>query len=123
VYVYVVNYFVTSKVPQNMSSREKQRIIHLSANYMWHDDCLYRTGPNLVIRRCVREDEMHDILRACHDGPCGGNFSDKRKTYKILQSGYYWPTIFKYANKYVAICDECQRMGKPTLTDEIPLQA
>jgi hypothetical protein len=105
-YADVANYLVTGKLPQNLSSREKQRIIQLSANYMWHDDCLYRTGPDLVIRRCVREDEMHDIFKACHDGPCGGHFADKRTTYKILQSGYYWPTIFKDAKKYVASCDD-----------------
>jgi hypothetical protein len=67
-----------------MSSQEKQRIIQLSANYMWHDDCLYRTGLDLVIRRCVREDEMHEIFKSYNDGPCGGHFDDKRKAYNIL---------------------------------------
>ena len=41
----------------------------------------------------------------------------------ILQSGYYWPRIFKDEKKYVASCDDCQRMGKPTEVDEMPLQA
>jgi hypothetical protein len=119
----VENYLVTGKLPHNLSLREKQRIIQLSANYMWHDDCLYHTGPDLVIRICVREDEMYDIFKACHDGPCGGHFVDKRTTYKILQTCYYWPTIFRDAKKYVASCDDCQRMGKPTASDEMPLQA
>ena len=57
-YANVANYLVTGKLPQSMSSREKQRIIQLNANYMWHEDCLYRTGPDLVIRRCVQEEEM-----------------------------------------------------------------
>jgi hypothetical protein len=83
------NYLVTRKMPQKLSPREKQKVIQLSANYMWHDDCLYKTGPDLVIRRCVREDEIHDILQAFHDGPCGGHFVDKRTAYKVLQSGYY----------------------------------
>jgi hypothetical protein len=25
-----------------------------------------------------------------------------------LQSGFYWPTIFKYAVAFVKTCDECQ---------------
>ena len=57
-YADIANYLVTRKLPQSMSSKEKNRIIQLSANYMWHDDFLYRTGHDLVIRRCVREDEM-----------------------------------------------------------------
>jgi hypothetical protein len=107
-YADVANYLVTGKMPQKLSPREKQKVIQLSANYMWHDDCLYKTGPDLVIRRCVREDEIHDILQACHDGPCGGHFADKRTAYKVLQSGYYWPHIFRDAKTYVSNCDECQ---------------
>ena len=38
---------------------------------------------------------MIKILLACHDGPCGGHFFNKRTTYKVLHSGYYWPSIFK----------------------------
>ena len=44
---------------------------------------------------------MTYILRACHDGPCGGHFSDRQTTYKVMHSGYYWPSIFKDASKYV----------------------
>ena len=43
-------------------------------------------------------------------------------TYKVLHSGYYWPSIFKYAAKYVKGCDSFQRMGRPTSSDQMPLQ-
>jgi hypothetical protein len=36
--------------------------------------------------------------------------------------GYYWPSIFKDAKKYVQTCDSCQRMGKPGQVDEMPLK-
>ena len=41
---------------------------------------------------------------------------------KYLHSGYYWPSIFKDAAKYVKGCDSCQRMGRPTSSDQMPLQ-
>ena len=50
---------------------------------------IFRIGPDLIIRKCVREDEMYDILQACHDGPCEGHFPDKLTTYKVLHQGYY----------------------------------
>jgi len=74
------------------------------------------------IRRCVREDEIFDILKACHDGPCGGHFADRRTGHKVLQTGYYWPTIFKDAKKFVQACDSCQRAGRPGQADEMPLK-
>jgi len=62
---------------------------------------LFYTGSDLIIRKCVREDEILDILKACHDEPCGGHFADKRTTYKVMQLGYYWPAIFKDSKAYV----------------------
>eukprot|EP00253_Pinus_taeda_P011648 PITA_11648 len=75
-----------------------------------------------MIRRCVREDEMLDILKACHDEPCDGHFADKRTAYKILSLGYYWPSIFRDAKEYVRRCDNCQRVGKPDPSNEMSLQ-
>lgn len=121
-FVDIANYLAIGELPHHLSSKEKQRIIRLSATYSWMSGDLYKTGPDLIIRRCVREDEIHDILKASHDGPCGGHFSNKRTTYKILHSRYYWPTLFRDAKKYVRSCDSCQRMGKPIQRDEMPLQ-
>ena len=85
----IANYLATGKLPQHLSSKEKQRIIRLSATYSWMGGDLYKSSPDLIIGWCVREDEMHGLLKANHDGPCGGHFSDKRIAYKILHSGYY----------------------------------
>ena len=65
---------------------------------------------------------MTEILRACHDGPCEGHFSNKWMAYKVLHSGYYWPRIFKDTARYVRGCDSFQKMGRPTSSDEMPLQ-
>ena len=40
----------------------------------------------------------------------------------ILQIGYYWPTIFKDAKKYVQACFSYQRMGRLAQSDEMSLQ-
>eukprot|EP00253_Pinus_taeda_P021373 PITA_21373 len=76
----------------------------------------------MQIRRCIREDEIFDILKACHDGPCGVHFAEKRTAHKVLQTGYYWPTIFKDAKKFAQACDSCQRAGKPGQANEMPLR-
>ena len=43
-------------------------------------------------------------------------------TYKVLHFGYYWPSIFKDAAKYVKRCNSFQRMGRPTSSDQMSLQ-
>jgi hypothetical protein len=120
-YADIANYLVAGKLPPHLSYREKKNIIHQSARYSWIGGYLFQTGADQEIRRCVREDEVYDILKACHDGPCGGHFADKRTAHKILRMGYYWPSIFKDAKKYVKACDSCQRVGQPNHRDEMPL--
>ena len=51
-FVDIANYLATGELIQNLSSKEKQRIIRLSATYSWMGGDLYKTGPDLIIRRC-----------------------------------------------------------------------
>ena len=67
------------------------------------------------------EDEMHSILHHCHTLPCGGHFGGQRTAAKVLQSGFYWPTLFKDAHKFVFTCEKCQRMGNISRKDEPPM--
>lgn len=77
-YAHIANCLVTGKLPLHLFPGEKRKIIQESSKYSWIFNELFKTGPDLVIRRCVREDEMPDILKACHDEPCNRNFVDKR---------------------------------------------
>ena len=70
---------------------------------------LFHTGIDQQIRCCVSKDDIYEILKAAHDGPCGGNSVDKITGHKVLQMGYYWPSIFRDARDYIRRCDSCQR--------------
>eukprot|EP00253_Pinus_taeda_P014076 PITA_14076 len=118
----MANYLVTRKLPPHLFPSERRKTIQDSSRYSWISNELFKTGPDFVIKRCIREDEMPDILKACHDEPCGGHFADKRTTYKTISLGYYWPSLFKDAKQYVKRCDSCQRVGKITPSNEMPLQ-
>ena len=39
----------------------------------------------------------------------------------MLQSGFYWPTLFKDAHQFVSTCDKYQRMGGISRKDESPM--
>ena len=94
-FVDIDHYLSLGKLPPHFSSREKRQVIKQSARYSWIRGDLFYTGNDLIIRRCIIEYEVLDILKACHDEPCGGHFADKRKAYKILGLGYYCPTLLK----------------------------
>nr|GFA96570.1 reverse transcriptase domain-containing protein [Tanacetum cinerariifolium] len=64
--------------------------------------------------------EALDILEACHNGPMGGHHGANLTAKKILDSGFFWPTIYKDAYEFVKNCDLCQRQGKISQRDEMP---
>ena len=73
---------------------------------------LYKEGVDGVIRRCVPEHEQEQILRKCHSEAYGGHHPRDRTAHKVLQYGFYWPTLLKDAHKFVLSRDDCQRMVK-----------
>eukprot|EP00253_Pinus_taeda_P035492 PITA_35492 len=121
-YADIANYLDTGKVPHHLPYKEQRKIIHQSTRYSWMVGYLFHTGVDQQIRRCVAEDDIYEILKVAHDGPCGGHFVDKRTGHKVLQMGFYQPCIFPNARDYVRRCDSCQRMGQPRKVDEMPLQ-
>eukprot|EP00253_Pinus_taeda_P005544 PITA_05544 len=112
-YADVANYLVVGKLPKHLTPNERNQIVQRSARFSWIGGYLFHTGADMHIKRCVCEDEIFDILKACHDGPYGGHFTDRKTGHKVLQIGYYWPTIFKDAKKFVQACDSCQRARRP----------
>jgi len=104
----ITNYLVSIQFPPNLPSREKSKIIMKSAPFTWIGGNLFKLGPDQILRRCVREEEVFDILLTYHDGPCGGHFAAKRTTFKVLQASYYWPTLHQDVKKYVSQCDQCR---------------
>ena len=60
-------------------------------------------------------------MAEAHSGAAGGHYAGKAIAQKILTAGLWWPTIHKDAREYFHSCDICQRIGKPSRRDDIPL--
>ena len=104
-FVDIANYLVARKLPPNLSFKERSRVIRKSAPFTWIGGNIFKLGPDQILRRCVREEEVFDILSKCHDSPCGGHFVVKRNSYKFFQAGYYWPTLHQDSKRYTSRCD------------------
>lgn len=90
-------------------------------HYYWEEPLLYKHCGDGLIRCCLPEDEIRDVLMHCHSLECGGHFSSTKTAAKVLQSGFYWPTLFQDARELVLQCDRCQRTGNISKRNEMPL--
>ena len=83
---------------------------------------LYKLGPNEILRRYVLEHERRRILEEAHAGIVGGHYAGKPTAQKVLATGLWWPIVHKDAKEFCRSCDVCQRTGKPSRRDEMPLK-
>lgn len=82
---------------------------------------MFKRCNDQVIQRCVPEEEIHDILHSCHSAPYGRHFSVTQTAIKVLQCGFYWPTLFRGCYVFVKTYDRCQRVRNISKRHELPL--
>ncbi|XP_074318579.1 uncharacterized protein LOC141655395 [Silene latifolia] len=71
--------------------------------------------------RCVPQWDVKGVLEGYHSSPYGGHHGPYKTVSKVLQSGFYWPSMFQDAKNFVMACDACQRTGSISRRHELPL--
>ncbi|KAL4342245.1 hypothetical protein GQ457_08G021830 [Hibiscus cannabinus] len=105
-----------------IGTKGRKRFRHNAKGYFWDEPYLFKQCADQIIRRCIPEEEQQMILEQCHSAPYGGHFGGNRTTAKVLQSGFYWPTLHRDAQLFCQQCDRCQRTGNISKRNEMPLQ-
>nr|KYP53524.1 Retrovirus-related Pol polyprotein from transposon 297 family [Cajanus cajan] len=117
------SYLIAGVIPEDFNWQQRKKFFKDSPYYVWDDPYLFKIGADGLLRRCVSGAETRDILWHCHNSPYGGHYNGDQTAAKILQSGFYWPTIFKDSHEHCKSCDKCQRTGGISKRHELPLQS
>ena len=117
----LVNYLSMKEFPKSWSNRDKEFFLSKVQFFYWEDPELFKYCPDQIIRRCVPNHEFNSILDFCHSGACGGHFGPRKTAAKVLQCGFYWPTLFKDAFHFCKGCLRCQQTGNVSRRDMMPL--
>ncbi|XP_050890921.1 uncharacterized protein LOC127096386 [Lathyrus oleraceus] len=119
----IVNFLVVGVFPTGASRSQVHKLKSDAKYYVWDDPYLWKFGSDQVIRRCVPDNEIESILNFSHASQVGGHFGPQRTARKVLDSGFYWPTVFKDAYETYRTCKECQIAGTNiTRKSEMPQQ-
>ncbi|CAM8880687.1 unnamed protein product [Rhodiola kirilowii] len=122
-YADMVNFVVYGIIPYDMNHHQKNKFLYEAKRYYWDEPFLYKLCADGIYRTCVAEEEMRNILYHCHSSQYGGHGSGAKTTSKVLQCGFYWPTLFGDAYEFVKACDQCQRTGNISKRHEMPQQS
>ncbi|GJY70952.1 reverse transcriptase domain-containing protein [Tanacetum coccineum] len=115
------NYLVSNIIPKGMTYQQKNKFFSDIKHYFWEEPYLFKVCSNGMIRRCVTGLETRTILDQCHHGSTGGHYGLNTTAKKVLDSGFYWPTIIKEAHTQVRLCEACQKTRNILKSDEMPL--
>ncbi|CAM8991218.1 unnamed protein product [Rhodiola kirilowii] len=117
-YADFVNYLACGIDPPDQSQD-----LHDVKRYFWDDPFLYKLCADGLYRTCVDEEQIRWILECCHSSQYGGHGASLKTAVKVLQSRFYWPTLFKDAHEFVKASDQCQRTGNISKQQEMPQQS
>ncbi|GJR54949.1 reverse transcriptase domain-containing protein [Tanacetum coccineum] len=115
------NYLVADIIPKGMMYQQKNKFFSDLKHYFWEEPYLFKVCSDEMIRCCVSGPETRTILDQCHHGPTDGHYGPNITAKKVLDSGFYWPTIIKEAHTLVQLCEACQKTGNISKRDKMPL--
>jgi len=120
-YTNIVNFLVSGQLPAHWSTQDKRKFLNEVKNFYWDDLYLFKYYPDQIFQRCIPDNEVTSVIKFCHFEACGGHFSSRKTTAKILQSGFYWPTMFKDSHAFCKTCENCQKLGSISKRHMMPL--
>ena len=90
----IANFILTREFPETFTKQEKKKLIYDSKSYLWYDPFIWKLCNDGMLRRCIVNEEIGSVLQHCHGMVNGSHFGPQRTTAKVLEVGFFWPTIF-----------------------------
>lgn len=89
-YVDIANYLLVRQIPPNLLFNRKGNLSMMQVSVFG------------------KKKSKQLSLWVVNESPYGGHFSGKKTAFKVLQIGFFWPTLFKDADLWYKACDRCQ---------------
>ena len=105
-----INFLASGDFPAHWSTEDKEKFLNEVKNFYWDDPNLFKYCPDKKFQRCIPNNEVSSVIKLYHSEACGSQFSSIKTTAKILQNGFYWPTMFKDTHAFCKTCENCQKV-------------
>ena len=96
-YADFANYLASSILPKGLSFHQRRKFLADVKYYILEDPLFLKYCADGIVRRCVPNHDIVLILAHCQSLPCGGHHGPNMTAAKVLQCGFFWPSLFKDA--------------------------
>ena len=105
----LVSYLKNGALPDGKEATRKLKV--QAARFVLIRDVLYKRGFFYPYLRCLSPEEADYVMREVHEGIYRNHSGSRSLVHKLIQDGYYWPTMQKDVQTYVKAYDKCQRFS------------
>ena len=78
-----------------------------AARFTMINGVLYKRGFSRPYLRCLGLEEADYVMREVYERVYRNHSGSRSLVHKLIQAGYYWPTMQKDAQVYVRACNKC----------------
>lgn len=82
-YANYVNFIVSNLLPLNLTFQQKKKFFHDVKYYMWDKLFLFKQSADEIIKRCILEGEVGNLLRQCHSSKYGSFWRRQNSTQSV----------------------------------------
>ena len=93
-YADIVHFLLHLQCPAHLDKKAARSLKLKATKYCLINQQLHWKDLGGVLLRCLEKPEIEEVISELHEGACGGHKYWKATAYKILRSGYYWPSLF-----------------------------
>jgi len=90
---------------------QKQKLAKKVTPFILKEGIMYRVEQDNRMHICLTTSRAQIFLKELHEGMARGNFVANIIAKKILDVGYWWPTLFKDTHEFCRSYDNCQKIG------------
>jgi len=105
------NFLASGFLPAHLDTQDERKFLSDVQNFYWDDSYLFKYCPNQIYQRCISNNKVRNVIKFCHFEACGDHFSSKKTIAKILQCGFYCPTMFKDIYAFCKTSKNYQKVG------------
>ncbi|KAJ0447862.1 putative nucleotidyltransferase, Ribonuclease H [Helianthus annuus] len=87
---------------------EAERVKIKARQYVLQGEILYKKGYLAPLLRCVGPEQSKYLVKEVHEGICGAHLGARSVVAKLMNLGYFWPSMHRDTVEQLKKCDACQ---------------